>query len=207
MRHIKKTAVRCAAAWLIALSVLLVSGCDDLFQPLILTDSETPDMVLNHFFEALKSGQYETCGRYLADNESFIIKDNTEYSIVLPLANKCMEHLDYTFIGECQIDQLTAIRTVRVTALNWNGLVQAIKNNYMPLEYEYLTTHGLKSLDKQKDKQDVGNIICIAIGAYGDSVGIIEHDVTVHFEWEDNQWKIRQETELIRAIFGDDSNA
>lgn len=203
----EKKVIKRMAMLLMAASLLLLSGCSDIFTTRIMADVESPDAVLRNYFEALQACEYGRCGNYLANHETFLVKDNTEYGIVLPLTNKCMEHLSYEEIGDCHIHNLEASRSIRVTALDMDALFKAIEENYMPLEYDYLTYHGKRNIDKERDKEDVGHIIGIAIDSYGNSVGTVSSDVTVHFVFEEGRWKIRQDANLVRAIFGDDSYA
>lgn len=206
MKKTVRKAVCAAASLVLAAAVLLCSGCAWSFNTTILSDVDSPDLVLEHFFHALKVQNYECCGDYLADNETFIVTDNTGYGFVNALTNKSMRYLDYVAVGECEIDNLQASRDIRVTAINMDKLAACVKENFTPLEYDYLTEHNKRGIDSEKDKEDVGNIMNIAIDKYIGTVGTVSHEVTVNFVFDGGEWKIKLDTDLIAAIFGDESD-
>ena len=107
-------------------------------------------MVLENFFEALKSRDYERCGNYLAENENFMITDNTGYSFVNILTDKAMSYLDYSQTDACNINNVEASCKIRVTALNIGKLSECVRENFVDLEYEYLVEHDKRSIDAQQ---------------------------------------------------------
>ena len=202
---LKKAAIF-VASFVLSASVMMCSGCGFNFDTVILSETDPPDMVLENFFEALKSRDYERCGNYLAENENFMITDNTGYSFVNILTDKAMSYLDYSQTDACNINNVEASCKIRVTALNIGKLSECVRENFVDLEYEYLVEHDKRSIDAQQDKQDIGNIMNIAIEKYAGTAGTIQHQVTVNFDFVNDQWKIRLDSDLVEAIFGDDVN-
>lgn len=201
--------IRVAAALALAAAVLLCSGCQAgewNFSTTILSEVDSPDTVLANFFDALQSREYERCGDYLADHETFLVTDNTGYGFVNTLTDYSMTYLKYWKQGTCEINNLDASRRIRVQALDMDKLSQCIKENFTPLEYEYLTEHNLRGIDGENDKEDVGNIMNTAIEQYVNTVGTVNHEVTVNFVFDDGGWKIKLDSALVAAIFGDESN-
>lgn len=209
MKKMRKKTVRVVTSLALAAVVVLCSGCgvDKLnFDTVILSEVDSPDTVLENFFDALKSRDYERCEAYLADNETFVVTDNTGYGFVNTLTDYSMSYLEYWNQGACEIDNLEADQKIRVRALNLDGLAKCIKENFTPLEYEYLTEHNLRGIDGENDKEDVGNIMSIAIEQYVNTVGTVSHEVTVNFVFDNGGWKIKLDSALVAAIFGDESN-
>lgn len=185
----------------------MCSGCQEWnFDTVILSEVDSPDTVLADFFDTLKSRDYDGCEAYLAANETFTVSDNMGYGFVNTLTDRCMNYLEYSQLGECEIDNLEAGRRIRVQALNMEGLAKNIKENFTQLEYDYLTEHNMRGIDAENDKEDVGNIMNIAIEKYVDTVGTVNHEVTVNFVFEDGGWKIKLDSALVAAIFGDESD-
>lgn len=209
LKNALKHTIRAAAALALAAAVLLCCGCNVgewHFNTTILSDVDSPDTVLGNFFDALQSRDYERCGDYLADNENFIVTDNTGYGFVNTLTDSSMDYLKYWKQGRCEINNLEASRRIRVQALNMDKLSQCVKENFTPLEYEYLTEHNLRGIDGENDKEDVGNIMNTAIEQYVKTVGTVNHEVTVNFVFDDGGWKIKLDSALVAAIFGDESD-
>lgn len=196
--------LRGMAAAAVTGAVLLCSGCGLGFNTMIMTDTDPPEAVLAQFFDALQAGDYAACDQWLADNERFTVVDNTEYDFLGELMDTAMSRLDYAPLEEIEYDATNAEQPIRVTALNTARLSELIAENYVNTEYSYLIENNKRTVDDESNHDDVSNIIKREIETYTEAAGTVQNEITVHFVYKDNGWKIVMDTELIGAIFGDD---
>lgn len=195
----QKRMLRLVIAFLAAAILTVNSGCQ--FGTKIVLETDSPDKVLQHFFEELQAGNYEACDQYLADNATFVFQDDTDYYFAGTLMDEMTKHVSYVSLEEPVIDSLNASQKIRVSSIDYEALVKWMSENIDKMEDKYLQTTGRFSMDSQ-NHYDVSRVLAIAIEEYAKNAATVRNQITVHYVFSEEQWKIKVDAALITAIFG-----
>lgn len=184
---------------LIVFILFIFTGCK--LQTTIISDAESPKVMLEQFFAELKEKNYSACDTYLADNATFVIDNDTGYDFMNDLIELEIDKLSYKLIGETSFDGVNASQQVKITALNVDKLTKNMKENMAKIEYEYLVDKHKSDFDKENN-DDVSDVMRVAMEKYADNAGTVENTVTVKFKFQNNTWKIKVDSDFTAAIFG-----
>lgn len=198
-----KKALTVVTSVFISLILLLCSGCD--FSTTVISDTESPDLVLTRFLDALKEKDYNKADSYLANYSTIKPTNNTDYAFMDTLADVSLNSLNYQLIGTPSYDGVNAVTKVCIHSLDKQEMISWVADNLNSIANNYMKENGLNTLNLE-DHEVLSKVLEKAILLYAAEGKTVENTIEVRFIFTDNQWKITGNNDLVTSIFGGSVN-
>jgi hypothetical protein len=195
----KKKNMSIVAGFLSVMLFIFCTGCE--FKTTVISDADMPDVTLENFFAELKAKNYKGCDKYLADNATFVVNNDTDYGFMEDLMDLEMDKLNYQLVSQPIVDGVNASQMVKITALDVDDMVEFMKKNITSIEHDYINDTSQSDFDKD-NKYAVSDVMRVAMEKYAKNADTVENTITVSFKFHDNSWKIVVDSSLTAAIFG-----
>lgn len=190
--------IRAITAAMVAVMMLLASGCE--FNTYVVTDKK-PEQSIDRFFYFLQSCDFDGCDKYLANNVSFNISNDTGYEFADVMLQKQMSGLNYSIIGESEINGGSASCSVQVTSVDSADIEALLIDEYAEARREYMKENDLKEFPID-DKNVISEIAAGSLDVIWENIQPTTKDVTIDLTFTDGRWKIILSDELCEAILG-----
>lgn len=190
--------IRAITAAMVAVMMLLASGCE--FNTYVVTDKK-PEQSIDRFFYCLQSCDFDGCDKYLANNVSFNISNDTGYEFADVMLQKQMSGLNYSIIGESEINGGSASCSVQVRSVDSADIEALLIDEYAEARREYMKENDLKEFPID-DKNVISEIAASSLDVIWENIQPTTKDVTIDLTFADGRWKIILSDELCEAILG-----
>lgn len=194
----KSKFIRAIIASAAAAVMLFASSCE--FNTYIMT-GKTPEQSINSFFKCLQSCKFSECDKYLANNASFNISNDTGYEFVDVLLEKQMSSLQYSIMDEAEIDGGNASCRVQVTSLDAADIESALTDEYAKERSAYMKENKLTEIPLD-DQSVINELAASSFSAISDSLQPTAKEITIELTFQGGRWRIISDDELCEAVLG-----
>lgn len=194
----KSKFIRAMLAAAVAALMLFASGCE--FNTYVMTD-KTPEQSINSFFKCLQSCNFSGCDKYLANNASFNISNDTGYEFAYMLLEKQMSSLQYSIVGESEINGGNASCCVQVTSLDAADIQSALTDEYAKERSVYMKENKITEFPVE-DKSVINEIAASSFNTISESLQPTTKEITIELVFQSGRWRIISDDELCEAVLG-----
>ncbi len=191
--------MRIISAVLTAAVLFCAVGCE--FGTYVKT-SQDPETSVTGFFDCVKSKNFADCDRYLADNASFEIKNQTGYALADVMLDARLSQLSYEMVSSPAVNGSDASCIVKVTAPDVFGIKAAMAEAYNKARNSYVKENNLTEFPLD-DKEVVNKVATDAFNSVSDQAESESVEVVIKLNFQDGMWKIIVTDELCTAILGE----
>ena len=187
----------------VSLILLVCSGCD--FTTTVISDADCPDVVLTGFLDALKEKDYDKADSFLANYSTIRPTNNTDYGFMDALVDVSLDSLNYQLLGTPSYDGVNAVTKVSIQSLDKREMISWVTQNLNSIVNSYMLENNLNTLNLE-DHEVLSKVLEKAIHQYASDGKQMENMLDVRFIYNDSQWKIIGDNDLVTAIFGGNVN-
>ena len=187
----------------VSLILLVCSGCD--FTTTVISDADCPDVVLTGFLDALKEKDYDKADSFLANYSTIRPTNNTDYEFMDALVDVSLDSLNYQLLGTPSYDGVNAVTKVSIRSLDKREMISWVTQNLNSIVNSYMLENNLNTLNLE-DHEVLSKVLEKAIHQYASDGKQMENMLDVRFIYNDSQWKIIGDNDLVTAIFGGNVN-
>lgn len=192
-------AARAVVSVLAAIALLMAVGCD--FSTRVISSADPPEKVLESFMSALSGKDFNRADSFLADSATIRPVDHTGYSFMDTLVSVSLGSLEYSLSGAPEINGTAAKAKVTVRSLDRDAMIDWLEQNLTDFGNKYMDENGLSELNLE-DHDSLSKVISAALVKYAETGARTENTIYINFRYEDDQWKIIGDADLVAAIFG-----
>lgn len=177
-------------------------GCE--FNTYVKTD-KTPEDSVKGFFECIIESDFKGSNKYLANDASFELINQTGYEVADTIIEARLSKLSYEFVSQPTVSSSDAGCTVKVTAPDMYGIKNAMATEYSKQRNRYVKDNKLSEFPAD-DKEIVNKVATSAFNAVAEQAELISTEVDIKLCFQDGMWKIIVTDELCTAILGEVSS-
>lgn len=192
----------CAAAAAVYLSFHSLNA-----NPVLTSNPDEAESRVQEFMDAVCEADYEQVSRYLAGNPSLGLDRDAADEVGVLLWDAFTQSLSYSIMGECYATDNGLAQKVSLTGLDITTVTANLKERSQTL-LEQRVAEAEDATDVYDENNDyredfVMDVLCDAASeALKEDAGQITTEFTVSLVYENDQWMVVADSELLDAISG-----